>query len=69
MHPSDLDHLLAVLHKHGVQSAEVPALGGGVVRVVFEPDGGPMPGEAPTPGGWKSPTRLDAPDAFDREEP
>jgi hypothetical protein len=57
----DLDQVLATLRKHGVSSAEVPGPGG-VLRVVFEPSiAGPLPGDEPTPGGWKSPSRLDAP--------
>lgn len=65
MHPAELDTLLATLRKHGVASAEVPTTGG-LLRLAFEPSiGGPLPeGDPVTPGGWKSPERLDAPDQF-----
>jgi hypothetical protein len=66
----ELDAALAILRKHGVASAEVPCSDDGVVvlRVVFAPDApGPTPtGDELTPGGWKSPQRLDA-DPLDGE--
>lgn len=57
---TNLDEILATLRKHGVVSAEVPSANG-ALRVVFAPDAGPpLPaGDETTPGGWKSPTRLD----------
>lgn len=64
MTPELLDQLLTVLRKQGVQSAEV--LTDGSLRVVFEPGNpGPLPGDAPTPGGWKSPDRLDNAEQFE----
>jgi hypothetical protein len=65
--PTLLDELLHVLHVRGVASAEVPTEHG-PLRVVFAPE---TPSELPagdevTPGGWKSPTRLDA-DPLDDE--
>lgn len=66
MTPHDLDHLLDVLRKHRVASAEVPLFDDKSLKVVFEPDlSEPMPGDKPTPGGWKSPERLDNPQQFD----
>ena len=66
MNSNELEALLAMLRKYGVQSAEVPLTAGCVLRVVFEPDmPGPLPGDQPTPGGWKGPDRLDAPLQFD----
>lgn len=66
MTPDDLDQMLAVMRKNRVASAEVPLLDGGALKVVFEPDlSEPMPGDKPTPGGWKSPERLDNPQQFD----
>ncbi len=67
--PQDLDATLAVLRKHGVASAEVPLNAyAAPLRVVFSPD---APEAAPTgdeltPGGWKSPQRLDQ-DPLDAE--
>ncbi len=60
----DLEQILKLLRQYGVASAEVPGPAGVVLRVVFEPMGGPLPGDVPTPGGWKSPERLDHPDQF-----
>lgn len=60
--PDILDQILAVLRKHGVASAEVPyPLNGGYepLRIVFGPEAPPT-GQELTPGGWKSPERLDA---------
>ena len=67
MNPQDLDTVLEILRKHGVASAEVPATwtGGAPLRVVFAPTV-PDIGETPTPGGWKSPDKLDA--AFNPDE-
>jgi hypothetical protein len=67
MQPNDLDTLLGILRQHGVASAEVPTADGCTLRVVFEPrlGDGPLPGTPPTPGGWKGPDRLDAPQQYD----
>lgn len=63
----DLEAVLATLRKYGVASAEVPGDSGAVLRVVFAPEAGPMPpGDEVTPGGWKSPQRLDQ-DPLDEE--
>lgn len=64
MTPEALDHFLRVMRDRGVASAEVQTPDG-TLRVVFGPDAGPLPGETPTPGGWKSPMRLDDPAQFD----
>ena len=58
--PAELQALLAVMREAGVASAEVPTTRG-TLRVVLQPDMGTMPGDEATPGGWKSPERLDAP--------
>lgn len=64
-----LDEVLATLKKHGVASAEV-FVNGAPLRVVFDTMPAQLPGQDPTPGGWKSPERLDHPDQFiDREVP
>lgn len=60
----DLDQVLTILRKHGVVSAEVPGPGGVILRVVFGPDAVPV-GDTPTPGGWKSPVKLDDPAQYD----
>jgi hypothetical protein len=70
--PEYLDQYLAILKKHGVQSAKIafpewsssaPAT---EIAVVF--DVMPVPvGEVPERGGWKSPERLDQP--MDSEVP
>lgn len=64
MAPDELDLILDTLRKHGVVSAEVPYAGTGgatgALRVVFAPEVGPNPpGDEVTPGGWKSPAKLD----------
>lgn len=66
MTPDLLDQLLTALRKNGVVSAEVP-LQHGALRVVFAPEVGAAlpPGDPITPGGWKSPERLDDPAQFD----
>ena len=64
MNFTDLSNILAELRRHGVTSAEVPTPAG-ALRIVFAPDAGPLPGDVPTPGNWKSPERLDAPMSYD----
>lgn len=69
--PAGLAEILDTLRAKGVASATL-AGNGTTLAVTFEPQfSGPMPGDAPTPGGWKSPPRLDAVDQFDepREAP
>lgn len=69
MNAQELAAILDVLRARGVSSAEVPLSfmsGAPCLRVVFEP-GGPLPaGDETTPGGWKSPQRLDS-DPLDDE--
>lgn len=62
--PAQLDELLVVLKARGVESAKVTAT---EVWVRFGPSypEEPLPGETPTPGGWKGPERLDAPQQLD----
>lgn len=65
--PLDLDLYLSMFRKHHVMSAKL-IINGGEVCVTFEPNTpAPMPGDEPTPGGWKGPTTLDAP--FEHEVP
>ena len=62
---TDLANILAELRHHGVASAEVPTPDG-PLRVVFTTDEArPLPGDVPSPGGWKSPTRLDDPSQYE----
>lgn len=71
MDPAGLAELLDVLKAKGVASATLHG-DGTTLAVTFEPSfQDPMPGDAPTPGGWKSLPRLDAVDQFDapREAP
>lgn len=60
MTETELDTILSTLRKHGVVSAEVPTKDA-FLRVVFGPEtGAPLPvGDDLSPGGWKSPDRLD----------
>lgn len=72
MTPEQLDAMLKTLRANGVASAEVPvdwsSAGVMTLRVVFAPDAGPLPGDKPEPGGWKSPSRLDRDPLADENE-
>jgi hypothetical protein len=70
MTPELMAQYLKVFREHGAASVafRIPLPDGstGELSVTMEPRfEGPMPGDAPTPGGWKSPVRLDAPEQFD----
>lgn len=56
--PQRLDEILTVLAKHKVQQARVSET---EVAVVFDVMPLPAVGDAPQPGGWKSPVNLDDP--------
>lgn len=74
--PEQLAAYLDVMRKAGLVAAhleipwmfaegELPMLL--KMNVTFGPDAAPLPGEKPTPGGWKGPEHLDA--EFKPEEP
>ncbi len=60
----ELGLYLDILKTKGVASAHLK-VASGELAVTFAPDTAPMPGEAPTTGGWKSPQNLDNPDLFE----
>lgn len=63
MTPAELTEYLDVLRSRKVLSAEVQ-MDHAIIRVVFGLDD-TMPGEAPQPGAWKGPERLDDHSTFD----
>ena len=65
--PELLAQYLDVMRKAGLMTAHLKTPQG-EVAVTFGPDSAPLPGDSPTPGGWKGPDRLDA-DFDPREEP
>lgn len=75
MTPELLEQYLKVMQANGVMQADlaVPWTQNedgtmATLRMCFTlaPNHEPLPGETPTPGGWKGPTHLD--EAFDAEK-
>lgn len=64
MSPSQLSEYLQVLRDHKVMSGRV-CMDHIEINVVFAPDELEMPGEAPSPGGWKGPEKLDDHSVFE----
>lgn len=67
MTPERLADYLKTMRDAGCASARLVLHGDAEVAVVFLPTDGPLPGEAPTPGGWKSPSNLDRDPLADEE--
>lgn len=64
MTPANLTEYLRILKAAHVASARV-VFDGTEINVVFAPDMDELPGDAPEPGGWKGPARLDDGSMFD----
>ena len=68
MTPTELSSYLKVMREAGVMQGVLTLDGSAKIEVMFAPESQtPDFGDAPEPGGWKSPQRLDSLDMFDRE--